>query len=198
MCSHCTGLTPLSPWHFGLLKTALMQDCVCDFRFCDFLFSETRFLVVTVNSFSFFFLCVRKSGFFEWLILTLKPRQVFVRASLSFCPTCFPMLIKNSIYLGFSSAFLLFCTLPADLLQLAVATLPKRWRYFTPLKSTALVHCVTSLALHSSIQSTSPCFPPHFQKLVCFYFFLMIILILKMINITVVTMIHLQPTWRLL
>lgn len=71
-------------------------------EFVTSLLSETCFLVVTVNSFGFFFLCGRKFVI-SLNDFNLKPRQVFVRASLSFCPTCFPMLIKNSIYLGFSS-----------------------------------------------------------------------------------------------
>lgn len=78
-----------------------MQDRVCDIRICDFL-TLWNLLSCRHCQIFCFFLCERKKIVVSLNDFNLKPRQVFVRASLSFCPTCFPMLIKNSIYLGFS------------------------------------------------------------------------------------------------
>lgn len=66
-CSHCTGLTPLSPWHPGLLTTALMQDCVCDIRICDFLTLWNLLSCCHCQLFWVFFSLWKKiCDFFEW------------------------------------------------------------------------------------------------------------------------------------
>lgn len=78
-------------WHLGLLKTALMQDCVCDIRLCYFLLSETCFLVVTVIS--FFSLSVEEiCDFFNELTLS---HVRFVKASLSFVQFVFKCWLKT-------------------------------------------------------------------------------------------------------